>query len=68
MVGWYIDRVDRLRQLSNPLAFLYVTAKVIGGISIGILITAWIETSTWWIFMLVAFIIALPVIWKVFSR
>ena len=67
-MGWYIDRVDKLRNLSNPLAFSYVTAKVIGGIAIGILITTWIETSTWWIFMLIACIIAIPVIWKVFSK
>ena len=67
-MGGYIDIVDKLRNLSNPLAFLYVTAKVMGGIAIGVLIATWIETWTWWIFMLIAFIIAIPVIWKIFSK
>ena len=72
-MSWYIDTVDKLRNLSNPLALSYVTAKVIGGIAIGVLIATWIATWTWWIFMLIAFIIAIPVFrviqpWKIFSK
>jgi len=67
-MGWCTNTADKLKNLSNPLAFLYVTAKVIGGIAIGVLIATWIETWTWWIFMLIAFIIAIPVIWKIFSK
>ena len=67
-MGWYTDKVDRLRNLSNPFALLYVTAKVIGGIGIGVLIATWIETWTWWIFMLIACIMAIPIVWKMFSK
>ena len=65
---WYCDKVEKLRMLSNPYALLYVTAKVVGGVAIGILLATWLPTWTWWIFMVVAFIIAIPVIWKIFSK
>ena len=67
-MGWYTDKVDRLRNLSNPFALLYVTAKVIGGIGIGVLLATWIETWPWGIFMLIACIIAIPIVWKIFSK
>ena len=67
-MGWYIDTADKLRNLSNLLAFLYITAKVIGGIGIGVLLATWIATWTWWIFIVIACAIAIPVVWKLFSK
>jgi len=67
-MGWYSNKLDKLRQLSNPLFVLYVTAKFLGGVSIGIVLANWISTWTWWIFMVIACVIAIPVVWKAFSR
>ena len=67
-MSWVGDKTKKLQSLPNPLALLYVTAKVIGGIAIGVLLATWIPTWTWWIFMVIAFIIAIPIAWKVFSK
>ncbi|MBM3119465.1 MAG: hypothetical protein FJ006_07960 [Chloroflexi bacterium] len=67
-MGYYGDRVEKLKSLPNRYFFLYVTAKVLGGVSIGILLANWLPTWTWWIFMVVACIIAIPIIWKIFSK
>ncbi len=67
-MGWYSDKIAKLKNLPNPYVLLYVTAKVLGGVGIGVLLANWLSTWTWWIFMIIACIIAIPVIWKLFSR
>ncbi|MFC1860687.1 hypothetical protein ACFLYL_00175 [Chloroflexota bacterium] len=67
-MGCYSDKVEKLRKLPNPYPLLYVTTKVLGGIGIGILLATWLPGWTWWIFIVVACVIAIPVVWKVFSR
>ena len=62
---WYNDNVERLRQLPKPYYLLYVTAKVIGGVGIGVLLANWLDASTWWIFIVIAIVIAIPVIVRV---
>jgi hypothetical protein len=65
-MSYYGDKIERLRNLSNPYALLYVTAKVIGGIGIGLLLAIWLPSWTWWIFIIAACLIAIPVVWKIF--
>ena len=67
-MGCFSDKVEKLKSLPNLHALLYITAKVIGGIGIGVLLATWIATWTWWIFIVLAFIIAIPVVWKLFSK
>jgi hypothetical protein len=67
-MSYYGDKIEKLKNLPNPYALLYVTAKVIGGIGIGVLLATWIATWTWWIFIVVAIVVAVPVIWKIFRR
>ena len=67
-MGWYGDKIEKLKNLPNPYALLYIIAKVMGGVSIGILLANWLSTQTWWIFMIIAFVIAIPVVWKLFSK
>ena len=62
------DKIEKLRELPNSYALLYITAKVLGGIGIGVLLATWIDTWFWWIFMVLACVIAIPVAWKLFSR
>lgn len=67
-MGWYGDKIEKLKKLPNPYVLLYVTAKVLGGVGIGVLLANWLSTWTWWIFIVIACVIAIPVFWKLFSR
>ena len=67
-MGCYGDKVEKLKSLPNSYALLYVTAKVLGGVGIGVLLANWLSTWTWWIFIVVACVMAIPIIWKLFSK
>lgn len=64
----YGNKVERLKNLPNAYFLLYVTAKVLGGIGIGVLLVNWLPAWTWWIFIIIACVIAIPVVWKIFSK
>jgi hypothetical protein len=63
-MGWYSDNIDKLKQLSTPYFVLYVTAKAIGGVGIGVLLAYWLPIWTWWIFIVIAVLIAIPIYFK----
>lgn len=63
-MGWYSDNIDKIKRLSNTYFVLYVTAKVIGGVGVGVLLTYWLPAWTWWIFLVLAVIIAIPIYFK----
>ena len=67
-MGCCSDKIEKLKNLPNHYVLLYVTAKVLGGVGIGVLLANWLSTWTWWIFIIVACVIAIPVVWKLFSR
>ena len=67
-MGFCSDKIEKLKNLPDPYVLLYVTAKVLGGIGIGVLLANWLSTWTWWIFIIIACVIAIPVVWKLFSR
>ena len=63
-MNWYTDNIEKIKQLSTPYFVLYVTAKVIGGFGIGILLANWLPVWTWWIFIVIAVILAIPIYFK----
>lgn len=63
-MGWYRDNIEKLKQLSTPYFVLYITAKVIGGVGVGVLLANWLPAWTWWIFIVIAVIIAIPIYFK----
>lgn len=67
-MSYYSDKIEKLKNLPNPYALLYITAKVLGGVGIGVLLANWLSMWTWWIFMIIACLIAIPVAWKIFSK
>jgi len=67
-MGWFGDKIEKLKSLPNPYVLLYVTAKVLGGVGIGVLLANWLSTWTWWIFIVIGCVIAIPVVWKMFSK
>ena len=66
-MGWYMKMVDRVRALDNPTFLLYVSAKSIGGMAIGIIIAPYVGRIGWWV-LVVAIIISIPVMIKIFKR
>ena len=67
-MDYYSDKIEKLRNLPNPFALLYVTAKVLGGVGIGVLLANWLPTWTWWIIMIIACVIALPVVRNILGK
>jgi hypothetical protein len=67
-MGGFGDKIEKLKSLPNPYVLLYVTAKVLGGVGIGVLLANWLSTWTWWIFIVIGCVIAIPVVWKMFSK
>ncbi|MDD5311481.1 MAG: hypothetical protein PHO26_00400 [Dehalococcoidia bacterium] len=63
-MNWYSENIEKLKQLSTPYFVLFITAKVIGGVSVGVLLAYWLPVWTWWIFMVIAVIIAIPIYFK----
>jgi len=53
-MSYYSDKIEKLKNLPNPYALLYITAKVLGGVGIGVLLANWLSTWTWWIFIIIA--------------
>jgi hypothetical protein len=62
------NKLEKLRELPNSYVLLYITAKVLGGIGIGVLLAMWMDSWYWWNFMVIACVIAIPVVWKLFSK
>jgi hypothetical protein len=60
--------IEKLRKLPNSHALLFITAKVLGGIGIGVLLATWMDTWYWWIFVVIACVIAIPVACRLFSK
>jgi len=56
--------MEKIKQLSTPYFVLYVTAKAIGGVGVGVLIANWLPLWTWWIFIVIAVVIAIPIYYK----
>jgi hypothetical protein len=67
-MAFCVDKIEKLKKLPNLYILLLVTAKVLGGVGIGVLLATWLPTCTWWIFIIIACVIAIPVVWKIFSR
>jgi len=48
MCNWYRKKVEKFRKRATPGLFLaYTTAKVLGGIGIGVLLTTYWPTTRW---------------------
>ncbi len=67
-MGYYSEKMEKLRNQPNRYFLLFVTAKVLGGIGIGILLANWLSVWTWWVFVVIACVVAIPVAWKVFGK
>ena len=63
-MGWYIRMVKRVKALDTPMFILFVSAKALGGLAIGIIIAPYVGRIGWWV-LVAAIIISIPVMLKV---
>jgi hypothetical protein len=61
IVGWYNKKIEKLRQLPRCHFLLFITVKFLAGVAIGLLLAIWLPTWMWWIFLVIAFLIAIPI-------
>lgn len=65
-MGWYIKMVERVKALDTPMFILFVSAKALGGMAIGIIIAPYVGNIGWWV-LAAAVIISIPVMLKIFK-
>ena len=66
--NWYDRKIEKLRQLPKCHLLLFITVKFLAGVALGLLLATWLPIWTWWIFLVVALVIALPLYAKIFSK
>ncbi|MHC9540751.1 MAG: hypothetical protein AB9903_14700 [Vulcanimicrobiota bacterium] len=66
-MGWYIKMVEKLKALDTPMFLLFVCAKVLGGLAIGIIIAPYVGRIGWWV-LCAAVIISIPVMIRIFKK
>ena len=68
IVRWYDERIEKLRRLPKGHLILLITVKFLAGVALGLLLATWLPIWTWWIFLVVAVVIAIPLYAKIFSK
>ena len=66
IVSWYDKKMEKLRQLSKCQLLLLIAVKFLAGVAIGLLLATLLPVWTWWIFLVVAAVIAIPLYTKIF--
>ena len=66
-MGWYMNMVGKVKALDTPMFLLFVSAKALGGMAIGIIIAPYVGNIGWWVFLL-AIIISIPVMRKILKK
>ena len=59
-MGWFGDRIEKLRRMPNPYLFMHITGKFLFGVGLGILLAIWLPIWTGWLFIIAALLIAIP--------
>lgn len=67
-MNWISAKNEKFRQVPDPYFSLLVTAKSLVGVGLGVLLATWLPVWTWWIFIIVALVIAIPSVRIVLSK
>lgn len=58
-MSWFGNWIEKFREV--PCPYLYIlTAKVFGGVGLGLLLATWLPVWTGWIFIAISLLIAIP--------
>lgn len=67
IAGWYSEKIGRIKKLPTPLFILFVSAKALGGVAIGIIVAPYVGAIGWWV-MLAALALSIPVISQITKK
>ncbi len=67
LIKWYADKIQKVKGLDTPIFVMFVALKALGGMAIGIIIAPYVGNIGWWV-LLAAFILAIPVMIKIFAK
>jgi len=59
-MGWFGDRMEKLRRMPNPYLLMHITGKFLFGVGLGILLAIWLPIWMGWLFIIAALLIAIP--------
>jgi len=59
-MGWFVEKMEKLRHIPNPYFTLHITGKFLFGVGLGVLLATWLPIWTGWMFILAALLIAIP--------
>ncbi len=59
-MGWFGGKTKRIRQVPNPYFSMHITAKILFGVGLGLLLAIWLPVWTGWIFIAISLLIAIP--------
>ena len=65
-MGWYMKMAERVKALDTPMFMLFVFAKGLGGMAIGIIIAPYVGNIGWWA-LVAAVIISIPLMLRIFK-
>ncbi len=68
IASWFDKRLEKIRQLSKCHLILFITVKFLAGVALGLLLAIWLPIWTWWIFLVVALVLAIPLYAKILSK
>ena len=68
IVRWYDKKIEKLRQLPKCHLLLLIAVKFLAGVALGLLLATWLPIWTWWIFLVIALVIAIPLYKTIFSK
>jgi len=59
-MGWIGENIEKLRRLSGPYFIMYVMAKFLFGVGLGLLLATWLSVWTGWVFIAVSLLVGIP--------
>jgi len=59
-MGWFGDKMEKLRRMPNPYILMHITSKFLFGVGLGLLLAIWLPIWTGWIFIGISLLIAIP--------
>ena len=54
------DKMEKFRRVPNPYFAMHITSKFLFGMGLGVLLATWLPVWTGWVFIALAFLIAIP--------
>lgn len=71
-MGWYAEKLDKFWGLPKPLIYAHISAKIVFGIGLGILLATYFQGHDWllygWLLIVLSLIVAIPSTYSLFKK